>query len=260
MAPRMSRIGGPAPVFPLARTSTVDLIAQELRSAIYSGALPVGSALREVEISQQLGVSRSPLREAAQRLVQEGLLTAIPGRGLRISRIDGDAIADVYTARLAVESQAARIVAALSRGGNTEPVARIERVFDDLVETSRGEDPWAIGDADLAFHRALVSEAGSPRLDRLMSTLAVETRIASLSAADGYAVRRSISPTYTELIEALRRGDDERAIAAIDEQFRDAVRRLLGEDTSVETLETETEDEPVKLQPLETGQIDLETL
>ena len=58
------------------RPSTVDLIATELRNAVYSGGLPVGSPLREVEISRQLGVSRSPLREAAQRLVQEGLLTA----------------------------------------------------------------------------------------------------------------------------------------------------------------------------------------
>lgn len=258
MAPRVSRTGGPAPVFPLARTSTVDLIAQELRSAIYSGALPVGSALREVEISQQLGVSRSPLREAAQRLVQEGLLTAIPGRGLRVSVIEGKAVDDVYTARLAVESQAARIIAARSRGGDTRAVDTVAAAFSDLIRASEGDDPWVIGDADLAFHRTLVSEAGSARLSRMMASLAIETRIASLSATEAYVVRRSISPTYERLITALRAGDADSAIRALEAQFSDAVRRLHGEDDSVETVETETEDEPQQLRPLETGALTVE--
>lgn len=72
-----SRPRSSATVLPLARTSTVDLVAEELRSAIYAGTLAVGAALREVEISAQLGVSRGPLREAAQRLVQEGLLLSL---------------------------------------------------------------------------------------------------------------------------------------------------------------------------------------
>lgn len=251
MVKRPVRQGPPAPVYRVARTSTVDLIVQELRSAIYSGALPVGSSLREVEISSQLGVSRGPLREAAQRLVQEGLLTAVPGRGLHVTRITGDGIADVYVARLAVESRAVRILATRVQTDGSELLQPVLDAFDVFADASAGDDAWAIGDSDLAFHQALVDTVGSARLSRMMATLAVETRVASLSAADGYAVRGSVSPTYEDLLHALQGGDAERAESALEQQFDDAVRRLGGEDHPSDVVETETDATPQKLQPIE---------
>src|SRR5699024_4274592 len=107
MSPAQSS-AAPQSIFPVARTSTVDLIAIALRNAIYSGALEVGSPIREVEMATQLGVSRSPLREAAQRLVQERLLTAVPGRGLRVTKINADEVYDLYSARRAVEIEAVK--------------------------------------------------------------------------------------------------------------------------------------------------------
>jgi DNA-binding GntR family transcriptional regulator len=89
-----------APSFsPVTRPSTVDLIQTELRNAVYAGVLTVGSSIREVEIANQLGVSRGPLREAAQRLVQEGLLVATPGRGMRVATIGRDRLPALYEAR-----------------------------------------------------------------------------------------------------------------------------------------------------------------
>lgn len=250
MAYATSRPGASAPVFPLARNSTVDLIAMELRTAIFSGALPVSSPLREVEISSQLGVSRGPFREAAQRLVQEGLLTSIPGRGLRVTKIETEDVQDVYETRLAVESQAVR---AIIRSQNTEAVAKVRRAYDALVTVSMGEDAWVIGDADLAFHQTLVDVAGSRRLSRMMATLVIETRMASLSIAEGYSVRRSISPTYQRLLEALEAGDAQAAINALTLQFAAAVARLSGRDDTVDTVETDTEHEPQEFQPLDSA-------
>lgn len=244
--PRTSSI-----VLPLARTSTVDLIAEELRSAIYAGILPVGTALREVEISSQLGVSRSPFREAAQRLVQEGLLTAVPGRGLRITQITGAGITDVYEHRLAIESQAVRRLIAEGRSGQQQYLVALTNSFQNFQRASQGDDAWAIGDADLAFHQTLVDLAGSPRLSRAMATLVIETRIISLSAQDGYAVRKSISPTYGVLLQAIEEHNVDRAIAALEKQFADAVSRLRGEDSSVDVVETPTEEEPQELRPIE---------
>lgn len=238
------------PVVPLVRPSTVDLITEELRKAIFSGALPVGGSLREVDISSQLGVSRSPLREAAQRLVQEGLLTAIPGRGLRVSEITGDAIADVYTARLAVESQAIRIVTASVAAGSTRPILELQLALETFVEACEAGEAWSIGDADLAFHQLLVDLAKSPRLSKAMASLAAETRIASLSVAEGYTVRSSVSPTYQVLISAIEEGRADDAVEALNTQFVEAVQRLQGRDDSIETIETEI-DEHQELQPLD---------
>ncbi|TQO22220.1 GntR family transcriptional regulator [Paramicrobacterium agarici] len=243
-----TRTGAPISVFRVPRTSTVDLIAIELRNAIFSGALPVGSQIGEVEISSQLGVSRSPLREATQRLVQEGLLTATPGRGLRVSRIGPEHVSDLYVARLAVESEAIRII--IDRA-DPEALALLEKQFEALVEVSEGTDARSIGDADIAFHQKLVDAAGSRRLSHYMSTLIIETRIASFSSPDGYAVRRSVSPTYTTLLDAIRNADADAAVSALAVQFDDAVSRLVGKDAEVETVETPPDAVPPSFEPID---------
>src|SRR5690606_41220901 len=73
-APSFSRV---------ARPSTVDLIQNELRNAVYAGVLPVGSPIREVEVAAQLGVTRGAPREGGQRPVHEGRRVPPPGRGVR---------------------------------------------------------------------------------------------------------------------------------------------------------------------------------
>lgn len=226
--------GLPGSVLRMARPSTVDLIAAELRSAIFSGALSVGSQLGEVDIAAQLGVSRGPLREAAQRLVQEGVLTALPGRGLRVSVIPVEGIADLYRARRAVEREAVRL---LAQSHSMSAIADLEAALADLNRASEQAEAMAIGDADIVFHQRLVDAAASPRLSRAMVSLALETRIASFSAAEGYTVPASVSPTYAALIEAIAGGDETTALNALDEQFDDAVARLTGR-RDIETVET----------------------
>lgn len=251
MPQRNSRHTPAAPVFPLARNSTVDLIAMELRNAIYSGGLEVGRSVREAEISKQLGVSRGPFREASQRLVQEGLLVSIPGRGLKVVKFNKTDIRDVYVARLTVEAHALRVLAAEV---SPDKLAQVRTSFNEFANISKGEDAWAIGDADLAFHQVMVDVAGSPRLSRMMSTLVIETRICSLSVEGGFTVRRDVSPTYETILEALDNKDSETAIAALQEQFEDAVMRLTGADQAMpptETIET-TDMQEHEFQPIDT--------
>lgn len=234
MASHTPRAVTPLSMMRVARPSTVDLITAELRKAIFTGALPVGSPIGEVEMSTQLGVSRSPLRESTQRLVQEGLLTASPGRGMRVSVIGPEHVADVYDARLAIEGQAARLIIT---AGAASVIDALERAYADLVTLSEGTDAVAIGDADIAFHQLLVDSAGSRRLSHYMSTLVIETRIASFSDPHGYTVRRSISATYRQLLDALAAGEVAAAFSALERQFAEAVARLTGQDEDVDTVE-----------------------
>lgn len=238
-------------VFRVQRASTVDLIATELRNAIFSGALQVGRPLGEIDIAAQLGVSRSPLREATQRLVQEGLLTATPGRGLSVSAVGPDRVQDLYDARLAIESQAARLVI---RGGTTAALATIETAFERLVEASEGTSARIIGDADLDFHWALVQASGNTRLLRYMSTLIVETRMASYSRSEGYVVRRDISQSHANIEEAVRNRDNAAAFSALETHMNDAVARLTGKlddgGASVETVEQPHEERVTGLEPI----------
>lgn len=248
MASHTPRAVSPISMVRVARPSTVDLITAELRKAIFTGALPVGSPIGEVEMSSQLGVSRSPLRESTQRLVQEGLLTASPGRGMRVSVIGPEHVADVYDARLAIEFQAVRLIV---KSGAESVSPALERAYAELVTASEGTDARTIGDADIEFHRLLVDAANSRRLSHYMATLAIETRIASFSDASGYTVRRSVSETYRELLAAISAGDLPAAFAALERQFAEAVARLTGKDENVETVETPADEEPPAIGPIE---------
>jgi DNA-binding GntR family transcriptional regulator len=251
MASHTPRAMTPISMVRVARPSTVDLITAELRKAIFTGALPVGSPIGEVEMSSQLGVSRSPLRESTQRLVQEGLLTASPGRGMRVSVIGPENVADVYDARLAIESQAARLII---KAGAASVLDVLEAAYARLVELSDGEDAIAIGDADLEFHRVLVDSAGSRRLSHYMATLVIEMRIASFSDPNGYAVRRSVSATYRALLDALAAGDTAAAFDALEQQFAEAVARLTGQDETVETVERVVTDVIPTITPIDVAE------
>lgn len=236
----------PQSVFPVARTSTVDLIAIALRNAIFSGALEVGTPIREIEMAAQLGVSRSPLREAMQRLVQERLLTAVPGRGLRVSTITAEHVADLYHARAAVEGEALRL---LAFDGDTQVLAQLEEAYGELIEATNSHDARAIGDADINFHQLLVNLAGSRRLSDYMSSLAVETRIAIFSLPDGFAVPAEVSGTYRALLDALAAGDADAAVRALREQFDEAVARFTGKH-DVDTVEAPPGEEPPSVEPI----------
>lgn len=237
-----------AAVLRVARPSTVDLVARELRHAIFSGALPVGSPIVEIEMASQLGVSRSPLREATQRLVQEGLLTPQPGRGLYVTRISNSQVTDVYQARFAVESEAIRTLAAHACADAT---AALELALAELIAASDGSDARAIGNADLAFHQTLVDEVGSSRLSAYMDTLALETRIATFSHPAGYQVRKSVSGTYRQIVDAIAAGDGEGGVRALRVQFDEAIARLTSPTGSGDTLKPAPDEAPPPVEPIE---------
>jgi DNA-binding GntR family transcriptional regulator len=239
--PTTPPLGGAPALSPVTRPSTVDLITRELRNAIYSGALRVGSPIREVEMAGQLGVSRGPFREAAQRLVAEGLVVATPGRGLSVRTIGA--------ARTTVEVTAGRLAVAHATDAQ---VAEVRAAHDALVAADTTRDALRIGDADLNVHWALVAASANPWLLRWMTTLIVEVRIASFTVAEEYAVRRDSAESHAGIVERLEARDAEGLEAAIRANLDAAVTRLLApEAADVETLEEPLPLPAPRLDPLD---------
>lgn len=231
------------------RPSTVDLIQTELRNAVYAGVLAVGSPIREVEVAAQLGVSRGPLREAAQRLVQEGLLVATPGRGMRVATISREQLPALYEARKAVEVTAAR---QLVRSGDDAAVAGVRRAHDQLVAANGIGDARRIGGADLNLHWTLVAAAGNPWLTRWMTTLIVEVRMATFTVSDEYVVRKDTADAHAVIVDRLEARDEPGLVTAITETLDGAVTRLLGrQDEVVETLEEPADAPAITLGPID---------
>ncbi len=216
----MGRLGELEPV---PRKSTVEIVYDELRSAILYGHLEPGEQLGEAELAGRLGISRGPLREAMQRLVQEGLLHSEPNRGLFVITLDQGDVEDVYLARLAIERAACTLVMDRNRG---EAVARLTEALEHLVEAARERDRVKMSDADQAFHEVLVSSSGSPRLERMAQTLLVETRMCLNALQDTYPEPDELVEEHRRLVDAISDGEEERLLRLIEEHVTDSIDRL----------------------------------
>ena len=197
------------------------MVTERLRDSIVNGTLEPGSQLSEVELAHSFGVSRGPVREAIQRLVQEGLLRSEPHRGVFVPVLTDADVADVYLARAgagvggapAPDRHLSRRGAATRSSTSTSPRWRRPR--------SRGD--WeAVGRFDLEFHTALVASTGSQRLQRMFATLISETRLC-LAALTGAEARHDLVTEHRAICDGIRDGDTERALAALEKHYDDAV-------------------------------------
>jgi DNA-binding GntR family transcriptional regulator/maleate cis-trans isomerase len=211
---------------PVQRRSTAEIVADQLRLAVMHGSLPPGSQMGEAELAARLGVSRGPLREAMQRLVQEGLLRSEPHRGVFVTALDVEDVRDIYLARLAVERAACeRIV----REHRVEAVAELTAVQARIVAAANEGDPVALSDADQEFHETLVRASRSPRLQRMARTLLVEKRMCLNALQDKYPTdTQALVDEHARLVEAIESGDEALLLSRLEAHMNDALRRLDG--------------------------------
>ncbi|MGW1802187.1 GntR family transcriptional regulator [Streptomyces sp. NPDC001984] len=211
---------------PVKREPAALSIAHQLTEAIMDGTLPPGTQLGEAELAAELGVSRGPLREAMQRLVQQGIARSEPHRGVFVTTLTEDDVRDIYLARTAVESAACRLILRRDPQGTADRLALVHRA---MAEAAKRGDPTALSAADTELHQVLVDESGSPRLKRMAQTLFVETRMCITALQDKYPVPDVMVDEHAEIIQAIRDGDEEHLLRLMDEHMQDAVRRLTQE-------------------------------
>lgn len=199
----------------LPRVTLAGQVAGAMRDAVLSGQFPQGQQMNEAELAARFAVSRGPVREAMQRLVQEGLLVSHPHRGVFVVALSAADLADVYLARSAIETTALQRIAGLPDRG---PLARDLAAAVARMGAAVAASDWtAVADSDLAFHRALVDAADSPRLSRMYDTVQAETRLSFQHLMSGYRSSAELVEEHRRLA-ALATGDD--LPAALDEMTR----------------------------------------
>jgi DNA-binding GntR family transcriptional regulator len=135
---------------------TGGLIYEGVRKMILDGELPAGAAISQVKLSAQMGVSRTPLREALRRLQQDGLIEAEPNRRARVASFDPCDLELVYTSRILYESLAVGLTAANLTANEAEGISWAL----SEMRAARARDDYAAWDsAHGDFHRRLVSHA-----------------------------------------------------------------------------------------------------
>jgi DNA-binding GntR family transcriptional regulator len=183
--------------------STPVLVADRLREGILDGTFPPRTQLSEVALSQQLSVSRGPIREAMQRLLQEGLLRGERNRGVFVVDLGESDVRDIYLARSAVERTAAALVVS---SGTDEDFGVLQSMVDQLAAAV--DSNWVdMTKLDLQFHLALVAAAGSPRLDRMFRTLMAESQLCIVRLEPFYPGREEVVHEHQAILDAIRARD-----------------------------------------------------
>jgi len=212
---------------PVNRETTAAVIAAQIRVRIMDGTFAPGSQLGEAQLAARLNVSRGPIREALQRLIQEGLVENRRNRGVFVTSLDEDDIRDVYLARGAIEREAAKI---LIRRRDAEAIDRLEALVEGMSAAAKNREWPELADSDLAFHEALVGFSRSKRLQRMFRTLLVEARMCLAELESAYPVHERLVREHRSILGAVRRGDEREALELIDAHLGDAVKDLIGGD------------------------------
>ncbi len=223
-----------------------DLVAQvtdRLARAICDGRLAPGQRLVEAALARQLGISRAPVREAARRLEQRGLLVAHPRRGFFVRDFSLEEIDDLYGLRIALERYAGELAC------QRATVADLERLENQLKLLFRLAEEGAVAaqvEADLRFHLLFCEASGNRKLLKLFTDIAGEIRMIIVLIGQLYEDPHRIAETHRPLIEALKMRDTARLDAEIDHHIRvgwQEVRRFFAERGAPETRDDSLSDE-----------------
>lgn len=190
----------------IATVSTVEAAANAIRKLILNGDLAPGARLRENEFAERLGVARHSFRAATQILIAEGLLRREPNRGVSVPVFSEDDVQDIFKLRAALEIEAARL--AIEAGVVPDAARAAVAELQGLSAKAQWSDVVA---PDLAFHRAIIDAAGSPRLVRAYYGLQSEIVLCMVQLQPAYDHPKEVAAEHEELLDAIESRDFERA-------------------------------------------------
>jgi len=214
-------VGGVARILheraPLVRNASA-AATELIREAIIDGRLPPGQRLKEEELARELGISRTPVREALLILQAEGLVDAAPNRGAVVRSHDGDDLEDLYQLRALLEGYAARRAAAnISETSVAELWASCQR-FEEVIES----DVQELVKENLFFHNVILDAAQSRRVAELIRKV-IELPLVYRSYIWYSVDQRRISAHYhRQITKALEARDGERAELVMKEHVFEA--------------------------------------
>lgn len=200
-------------ITPLERSSTADGAAAYLRSRIAEGTLAPGERISEGVVAEQLGISRSPIREALARLALEGLVDIVPYKGTFVKSLDAKRLKQLVELRLALEEFAVR---RLVYRASKQELDRFTQLIDDIhAQAAKGDFDGTV-EADLRAHQYLIEVAGNPLLTQTYGALLNESRMYIRITSRHYGSMDELATEFTTLLVAMRerRADDAAKILA----------------------------------------------
>lgn len=201
-----------------------ELVFESLREAIISGLLPPSERLMEIQLAEEMGVSRTPVREAIRKLELEGLVVMIPRKGAYVAGMSIKDIVDVFEIRGALEGLAAELA---SERVTDEELESMERYLVKISEEIESGDLSKVVETDTDFHTLIYKASRNARLSQIISNLREQIqrfRTTSLS----FPGRMKIAlEEHRKIVEAISSRDGELARKLAQEHIENAENTMM---------------------------------
>ncbi|MGI6551930.1 MAG: GntR family transcriptional regulator [Bacillota bacterium] len=145
-----------------------EIVFEALREAIIHGTLPPGERLMEVQLAEELGVSRTPVREAIRKLELEGFVVMVPRKGAYVADISIKDITEVFEIRAALESLAAGLACERI---TDEELEELQKLVVRVFKTAKDNDIKTLIEVDAEFHDKIYRASRNSRLIQIVSNL-----------------------------------------------------------------------------------------
>lgn len=210
--------------------TAVQRVYAHVREAVLSGELPEGTMLSENAVAADLGVSRTPVREAFVQLQSQGFLRLYPRRGALVVPVSREEIDAVIETRWAVERHAVeRLAGAPGAAATTDAITAMQAAVDRQQALLDSGDLATFSDTDREFHRAAVAATGNRILLELYDTLRDrQRRMVRGSVGDDSSRAQVVLDEHREILAAIVSGDGPHATALLQEHLDGSRRALFG--------------------------------
>jgi DNA-binding GntR family transcriptional regulator len=196
--------------------SLTNRVMDHVREAVISGEMPAGSWHSVYQLSEQLGISRSPVRDGLLRLEEAGLVKFSPNKGFCIVETTANDVAEIFGIRLGIEPAAA-YRAALHR--TDEDLTAIDEAVTQMTDATHRGDVDEFFTADRALHRRIMLAGHATRGADIVDQLRVHTRILGPTTAGTSRSLQDILNEHQPVVDAIRRGSSEVARATMREHI-----------------------------------------
>jgi DNA-binding GntR family transcriptional regulator len=185
-----------------------EAVYRAIKAAIVEGVLPEGARVQDRLLADALGVSRTPVREALQRLQAEGFVRSAPRVGLVVAEITPQDVEDIYVIRIALEGVAARLAA---QRASADEVAMLRQINEQIVVSTQRRDVPTLTALNRQFHDAIYRATRNPRLADLLTTLHDSVQRFKRSTLSNPQRADEAAEEHWQILDAIRERDADRA-------------------------------------------------
>lgn len=201
-----------------------EIVCEALRDAIQRGILQPGERLMEVQLAEELGISRTPVREAIRKLEQEGYVIMVPRRGTYVSSMSVRDVKEIFEIRSALESLST-VLAAMRI--EPEELEKLRALLTEIEGHIKRKDLDKIVETDIEFHGLLYQVSRNERLVAIISNLKDQlARFRTLSMSYPGRLQETLQE-HRAMVEAIANGDLDAARDAAERHMEQAEETLL---------------------------------